>query len=113
MEEKRWANESQPNIVGGAKVFIRTRTAVKKLQMIPDTSPWYVDAQALIDDLVASSRAVATSGLDAHIATAPVDAVEDAQYWLNRANKSASNGYPRYAIARYMKSWKKVTAYLR
>ena len=113
MDETRWADESQPNIVGGPKVFIRTRTAVKKLQMIDDTSPWYADSQALIGDLMTSSRMVATSGIDAHIATAPADAVADAEYWLNRANISASNGYPRYAITRYMKSWKKLTAYLR
>ncbi len=113
MDETRWADETQPNIVGGAKVFYRTRKAVVKLQMIEDTSAWYADAQALIGDLVTSSRMVATSGLDAHIATAPADAVEDAEYWLNRGNTSASNGYPRYAIARYMKSWKKLTAYLR
>ena len=113
MDETRWADESQPNIVGGARVFKRIRTAVVKLQMIDDSSPWYTDAQALIGDLVASSRMVATSGLDAHIATAPADAVADAEYWLNRGNTSASNGYPRYAIARYMKSWKKLTAYLR
>jgi hypothetical protein len=113
MDETRWADETQPNIVGGAKVFYRTRKAVVKLQMIEDASPWYADAQVLIGDLVAAGRNVAITGLDAHIATAPGGAVADAEYWLNRGNTSASNGYPRYAITRYMKSWKKLTAYLR
>ncbi len=111
--DKRWADEFQPNIVGGAKVFYMTRMAVAKLKKITDTSPWYLDAQALVDDLVTSSRMVATSGIDAHIATAPAAKVARAEYWLNRGNKSALRGNDGNAITRYKRSWKNVTSYLR